>query len=269
MKNILSLVLLVTLTAGLQAQNKSGTGAKKSASAKGKTTAAPKPVGPQTKSEKLSYAIGLNLGNSFKSNDIQINSEMLAMAIRAIQENQTPAMTEEETRKVLTEFEEEMKAKMQRQQSAQLSDEDRAKLAANKARGKSWLEENKKRPGVTELPSGLQYEVVTQGTGPKPGLSSMVTTHYSGTLTDGKKFDSSYDRGQPAQFPVNGVIRGWTEALQLMNEGSKWKLYIPSDLAYGDPGMPPNIGPGETLVFEVELIKVEAGGPPPQGGNQE
>jgi FKBP-type peptidyl-prolyl cis-trans isomerase FklB len=267
MKNILSLVLLVSLAAGLQAQNKNSSRTKSAASPKGKPAAA-QPAAPQTKTEKLSYAIGINLARNFMSNGIEINSEMLALAVRAVFENQPVALTEEEGRKVLAEFEDEMKAKMQKQQAAQLSDEDRAKLAANKARGKSWLEENKKRPGVVELPSGLQYEVVTQGSGPKPGPQSMVTTHYAGTLTDGKKFDSSYDRGEPAQFPVNGVIRGWTEALQLMNEGSKWKLYIPSDLAYGDPGMPPNIGPGETLVFEVELIKVESGAPA-QGGNQE
>jgi FKBP-type peptidyl-prolyl cis-trans isomerase FklB len=126
----------------------------------------------------------------------------------------------------------------------------------NKAEGEAFLAENAKKPGVTTLPSGLQYEVLTQGTGPKPTLKSSVTTHYHGTLINGTVFDSSYQRGQPATFPVNGVIAGWTEALQLMPEGSKYRLYIPSDLAYGKRGAGRDI-PGDTaLIFDVELIKV-------------
>jgi FKBP-type peptidyl-prolyl cis-trans isomerase FklB len=127
----------------------------------------------------------------------------------------------------------------------------------NKKAGQKFLEENKKRPGVVELPSGMQYEIIKDGTGESPTINSTVTTHYTGTLIDGTVFDSSVERKQPAQFPVNGVIKGWTEALQLMKPGSKWMLYIPSDLAYGDGGSPPKIQPGATLIFEVELISVD------------
>jgi len=129
--------------------------------------------------------------------------------------------------------------------------------AQNKAAGAAFLAENAKKTGVTALPSGLQYEVMKAGTGAKPGPTDKVTTHYHGTLLDGTVFDSSVDRGQPASFPVNGVIKGWVEALQLMPVGSKWKLFIPSDLAYGDYGSPPKIQPGATLIFEVELISVD------------
>ena len=126
----------------------------------------------------------------------------------------------------------------------------------NKAEGEAFLTENTNKEGVTTLPSGLQYEVITQGTGKKPTLGSSVTTHYHGTLINGTVFDSSYQRGQPATFPVNGVIAGWTEALQLMPEGSKYRLYIPSDLAYGKRGAGRDI-PGDTaLIFDVELLKV-------------
>ena len=126
----------------------------------------------------------------------------------------------------------------------------------NKAEGEAFLAENAQKPGITTLPSGLQYEIITEGTGKKPTLRSSVTTHYHGTLPSGKVFDSSYQRGQPATFPVNGVIAGWTEALQLMPEGSKWRLYIPSDLAYGKRGAGRDIGPDSALVFDVELLKV-------------
>lgn len=125
------------------------------------------------------------------------------------------------------------------------------------SKGDAFLEANKHKPGVITLPDGLQYKVITNGTGPKPTLSDMVTVHYAGTLVDGKEFDSSYKRGQPATFPVSGVIAGWTEALQLMPSGSTWELYIPASLAYGEQGMPPVIGPNEVLIFKVNLIDVK------------
>lgn len=130
------------------------------------------------------------------------------------------------------------------------------KLAANKAAGAAFLAENKKREGVVELPSGLQYEVIVEGTGAKPGLRNKVKCHYHGTLIDGTIFDSSVQRGRPIDFPVSGVIKGWVEALQLMPAGSKWKLFIPSDLAYGDQQVSAQIGAGSTLIFDVELIEV-------------
>jgi FKBP-type peptidyl-prolyl cis-trans isomerase FklB len=123
----------------------------------------------------------------------------------------------------------------------------------------AFLETNKTKPGVITLPDGLQYKVITQGNGPKPTEIDTVTVHYIGKLVNGKEFDNSYQRGQPATFPVNGVIAGWTEALKLMNEGSTWELFIPATLAYGERGAPPVIGPNETLIFKVTLIKVEKG----------
>ena len=131
------------------------------------------------------------------------------------------------------------------------------KNEASVSAGKKFLEENSKKPGVITLPSGLQYTVIKEGTGPKPGLEDKVTTHYHGTLVNGKVFDSSVDRGQPVSFAVNGVIPGWTEALQLMPEGSKWKLFIPSNLAYGERGAGGDIGPNETLIFKIHLISVK------------
>jgi FKBP-type peptidyl-prolyl cis-trans isomerase FklB len=127
----------------------------------------------------------------------------------------------------------------------------------NTTTGDSFLTQNSKKPGVVTLPDGLQYKVITKGTGPKPTVNDTVTVNYAGTLTNGKEFDSSYTRGQPATFPVSGVIAGWTEALQMMNKGSTWMLYIPASLAYGEQGMPPVIGPNETLVFKVELLDVK------------
>jgi FKBP-type peptidyl-prolyl cis-trans isomerase FklB len=127
----------------------------------------------------------------------------------------------------------------------------------NKKEGETFLAGNKKKEGVVTLPSGMQYKVMKQGSGKKPKLTDTVTTHYKGTLIDGTEFDSSYRRGQPVSFPVNGVIAGWTEALQLMEEGAKWQLFIPSPLAYGEKGAGPQIGPHATLIFEVELISVQ------------
>lgn len=131
------------------------------------------------------------------------------------------------------------------------------KAAANLKAGQEFLEANKKKPGVTALPSGLQYEVITQGNGVKPTATSKVTCHYHGTLTDGTVFDSSVKRGQPATFPLNMVIRGWTEGLQLMNEGSKWRFFIPPQLGYGDRQTGAHIGPNSVLIFDVELLKVD------------
>jgi FKBP-type peptidyl-prolyl cis-trans isomerase FklB len=129
--------------------------------------------------------------------------------------------------------------------------------AANKKEGETFLAGNKAKPGIVTLPSGLEYKIEKEGTGPKPTASDSVVCNYRGTLIDGKEFDSSYKRGQPATFPVSGVIKGWTEALQLMPVGSKWQLFVPSDLAYGDRGAGPDIGPGATLVFEVELLSIQ------------
>src|SRR5690349_12519400 len=140
--------------------------------------------------------------------------------------------------------------------SDKLSQMKNEKAAANLKAGEAFLEENKKKPGVTALPSGLQYEVITEGTGAKPSASSKVTCHYHGTLIDGTVFDSSVKRGQPATFPLNMVIRGWTEGVQLMTQGSKWRFFIPPHLAYGDRQVSREIGPNSTLIFEVELLDI-------------
>lgn len=140
-----------------------------------------------------------------------------------------------------------------------MTNESTATSAKSTNAGEAFLEANKKKEGVVTLPDGLQYKVITEGKGAKPTLNDVVTVHYAGTLVDGKEFDSSYKRGEPATFPVSGVIAGWTEALQLMPAGSTWELYIPANLAYGDQGAPPVIGPNETLIFKVQLISVKKG----------
>ncbi|WP_267896342.1 FKBP-type peptidyl-prolyl cis-trans isomerase [Aquicella lusitana] len=127
----------------------------------------------------------------------------------------------------------------------------------NKTEGETFLAANKTKPGVVTLPDGLQYKIITEGTGPKPTANDVVTVHYAGRLINGKEFDSSYKRGEPASFPVSAVIPGWVEALQLMKVGSKWELYIPAHLAYGERGAPPDIGPNQTLIFEVQLIDIK------------
>ena len=206
-------------------------------------------AGPESKVDKLSYAIGVNFARQFKSQNIEINPDMLHSAVKAIMTGQTALMTDEQVMTTLQDFEKEMQDKMKGEMKKAAQE--------NINKGKAWLAENKKRQGVVELPSGLQYEVIKDGSGESPKATSTVTTHYAGTLVDGTEFDSSIKRGEPATFAVNGVIKGWTEALQLMKPGAKWKLYVPSDLAYGDAGSPPTIGPGETLIFEVELISVK------------
>jgi FKBP-type peptidyl-prolyl cis-trans isomerase FklB len=157
-------------------------------------------------------------------------------------------LTDEEAQAALSEVQNDLRKKQQeKMQEAG---------AANKKEGEAFLAANKAKEGVVALPSGLQYKILKEGTGPKPTASDTVVCNYQGTLIDGKEFDSSYKRGQPATFPVSGVIKGWTEALQLMPVGSKWQLVIPADLAYGDRGPSPEIGPGSTLVFEVELLSI-------------
>jgi FKBP-type peptidyl-prolyl cis-trans isomerase FklB len=146
-----------------------------------------------------------------------------------------------------------MQKEMHDKQQAKMQEEG----AANKKEGDAFLAANKSKEGVVTLPSGLQYKILKAGTGPKPTANDTVECNYRGTLINGKEFDSSYKRGQPADFPVGGVIKGWTEALQLMPVGSKWQLFVPADLAYGDRGAGADIGPGETLIFEVELMSIQ------------
>jgi len=198
---------------------------------------------PETEMEKVSYSLGVNMASSVKSQGLEsIDANAVAKAFNDVFEGKDLDISEEESMSILQEF----FGKLQAEKSAK----------ANEA-GKTYLAENAKKEGVTTTESGLQYEVIKSGTGAKPSQSDQVTVHYHGTLLDGTVFDSSVDRGEPASFGVTQVIKGWTEALQLMSIGDKWKLTIPSDLAYGDQGAGGMIGPGATLVFEVELLGIK------------
>ncbi|OUJ74525.1 FKBP-type peptidyl-prolyl cis-trans isomerase [Hymenobacter crusticola] len=198
--------------------------------------------------EQISYIIGRDLARNFSQQGLELDIDVLAASLKEALAGQPSRLTQEQMEAAMR--------KLQEQFEENEPQEDTNVSSNNKAEGEAFLAENQNKPGVTTLPSGLQYEVLTEGTGKKPTPRSSVTTHYHGTLIDGKVFDSSYQRGQPATFGVNQVIAGWTEALQLMPEGSKWRLYIPSDLAYGKRGAGRDIGPDSALIFDVELLKV-------------
>jgi FKBP-type peptidyl-prolyl cis-trans isomerase FklB len=203
-----------------------------------------------TQKQKNSYALGMSIGLGLKKQglDKSIDSALAVRGMREALGSGKTAMTEDEMKAALqllrTEFTNAQEAKAHEAGSS------------NRKEGDTFLAANKAKDGVKVLPDGLQYKVLTEGNGPKPAATDTVTVNYRGTLIDGKEFDSSYKRGQPASFPVNGVIKGWTEALQLMPVGSKWQLFIPADLAYGDRGAGADIGPGATLIFEVELLSI-------------
>jgi FKBP-type peptidyl-prolyl cis-trans isomerase FklB len=198
---------------------------------------------------KVSYSIGLNIGKSMKADELDIDVELLAKGIRDALAGKS-ALTEEQVAETMKAFQQQMLAK-QAEAVKGVGDK-------HKTEGATFLAANKQKPGVVTTPSGLQYKIIKSGSGKTPKATDTVTTHYAGRFLDGKEFDSSIKRGQPASFPVNGVIKGWTEALQLMKVGDKWELYVPGDLAYGDEGRPPAIPPSATLVFEVELLEVNA-----------
>lgn len=199
--------------------------------------------------DKISYSIGINMGNNLKRQSIDVNPDTLLQGIKDALSGGKALMTEQEINETMTAFQKEMKAK-QVERSKELGEK-------NKKEGEAFLAENKKKDGVVILPSGLQYKVIKEGTGKTPKLTDTVTVNYRGTLIDGTEFDSSYRRGQPATFPANGVIAGWTEALQLMKVGSKWQLFIPYNLAYGERGAGRDIGPNATLIFDVELLSIK------------
>lgn len=199
--------------------------------------------------DKVSYSIGMNIGNNLKKQSIDVNPDVLAQGIKDALSGSKALMTEQEVNETIMAFQKEMAAK-QIERLKELGEK-------NKKEGEAFLAENKKKEGIITLPSGLQYKVINEGTGETPGLTDTVTVNYRGTLIDGTEFDSSYRRGQPATFPVNAVIAGWTEALQLMKVGSKWQLFIPSDLAYGERGAGRDIDPNATLIFDVELLSIK------------
>jgi FKBP-type peptidyl-prolyl cis-trans isomerase FklB len=211
--------------------------------------AKPAPLTLKTPKDKASYAMGMNFGTGLRKQSIDIDPAILARGLRDAFTNAKTLLTEEQARAILTQLQADVRKRQQ--------DMAQASAEVNKKQGQAFLEENKSKDGVVTLPSGLQYKVLQAGTGPKPALTDTVVCNYRGTLLDNTEFDSSYKRGQPATFPVSGVIKGWTEALQLMPVGSKWQLYVPADLAYGDRGAGGQIGPGATLIFEVELLSIQ------------
>jgi FKBP-type peptidyl-prolyl cis-trans isomerase FklB len=202
----------------------------------------------ETQKQKVSYSIGIDIGKNFKQSEIDIDLEALAQGVKDAISDSTPKLTEQQMEEAMRQLQQDVVAK--RNESAKKAGE------KNKLEGETFLAENAKKEGVIALPSGLQYKVLKQGDGKKPQLTDQVTTNYRGTLIDGTEFDSSYKRGEPASFQVNGVIAGWTEALQLMPVGSKWQLFIPSNLAYGERGAGGPIGPNATLIFEIELLSI-------------
>jgi FKBP-type peptidyl-prolyl cis-trans isomerase FklB len=207
-----------------------------------------------TNQQQVSYIIGRDLARNFAQQGLELDIDILAAALKEGLAGAPSQLTQEQMQTAMQQLQEQLGGGEDEEDDDDTQDPNT--MSNNKAEGEAFLAENAQKPGITTLPSGLQYEIITEGTGAKPTLRSSVTTHYHGTLPSGKVFDSSYQRGQPATFPVNGVIAGWTEALQLMPEGSKWRLYIPSDLAYGKRGAGRDIGPDSALVFDVELLKV-------------
>lgn len=204
-------------------------------------------VKPTSKSDTTSYAIGMSIGSNIRTQKLEVVSEQVLAGLRDALADKS-LLTEEQMMATLQAFQEE--------QTAKAAVERDKSLSQNKDRGVKFLADNKSKPGVVTTSSGLQYVVITQGTGAKPKAENTVKVHYTGTLIDGKVFDSSVQRGQPIEFPLNGVIKGWTEGVQLMSVGSKYKFFIPSDLAYGERGAGQDIGPNEALIFEVELLDI-------------
>ncbi len=199
-----------------------------------------------TEKDRISYSIGLNIGKNFKAQSLDIDSKTMMKGIEDGFKGNKSLMTDQEMAKTMNDLRTKMMEAKKKQMAAMAVD------------GEKFLAKNKKRKGVVTLPSGLQYEITRAGKGAKPKLEDTVVTNYHGTLINGDVFDSSYQRGKPATFPVKGVIAGWTEALQLMKTGAKWKLFVPSNLAYGARGAGGKIGPNATLVFDIELLEIKS-----------
>jgi FKBP-type peptidyl-prolyl cis-trans isomerase FklB len=203
----------------------------------------------RTQKDSVSYAIGLDMGKRLKQQSVNVDPGLVARGIRDVDSSTKRLLTEDQAQSVINAFQQQLMAKR---------DSTRKALGQkNKKEGEAFLTENKKKKGVVTLPSGLQYKILKEGTGKKPEAEQTVTVQYRGTFIDGTEFDSSYKRGEPGTFRVKGVIKGWTEALQLMPVGSKWKLFVPSDLAYGERGRGQVIPPNATLIFEVELLSIK------------
>jgi len=267
MQNKLSSVVIGLATCGLvcgmaaaqtsstpaQSGSSAASAAAKPATTARKTTTASKAapgVLLKTQKDKESYALGMKIGSDLKRQGVgaSVEGAMVARGLKDLMTGSKTAMTEDDMKKLLTQ----LQGEVQEKREADV----KTAGAENRKEGDAFLAANKTKDGVVALPSGLQYKILKEGTGAKPTTTDTVTCNYRGTLINGKEFDSSYKRGEPASFPVNGVIKGWTEALQLMPVGSKWELFIPPDLAYGDRGAGADIGPDATLIFEVELLSI-------------
>lgn len=208
----------------------------------------------ESTTQKSSYVIGTDIGGRFSAEQMEIDVEALSAGIADAYSGSEPRLGEEEAQEALGAFIEQQQEKMAERQKAAQTERDRL-AEQNRVEGAAFLEANQAKVGVVTTDSGLQYKIIEPGDGARPTSEDVVRVHYRGTLLNGTEFDSSYARGEPAEFPVNGVIAGWTEALQLMNEGAKWELYIPAELAYGERGAGADIGPNSVLIFEVELLK--------------
>lgn len=230
----------------------SASGAQKAPATKTGTTTKPKAPAPlvlKTEKDKVSYALGMNLGANLHKSSVDVDPAIVLRGLKDALAAGKMLLTDEEERATLVQLSTEVRKRQ----------EEKIRLVgeSNKKEGDEFLAANKLKDGVVTLPSGLQYKILTEGTGAKPVATDSVVCNYRGTLISGIEFDSSYKRGQPATFQVNGVIKGWTEALQLMPVGSKWQLFIPSELAYGPQSKSAEIGPNSTLIFEVELLSIQ------------
>jgi FKBP-type peptidyl-prolyl cis-trans isomerase FklB len=233
------------------AQQDTTTPAQPDAAATTKHTPAAKgsPGTLKTQKEKQSYAIGMNWGTSLKAQSVDVDPNILLRGLKDAMAGGKTLLTVEEARATLVELQTALQ-KTQTEKMQKVGEK-------NKQEGEAFLAANKSKPGIVTLPSGLQYKIMQTGTGPKPTVTDTVSCNYRGTLVDGTEFDSSYKRGEPTTFPVSGVIKGWTEALQLMPVGSKWQLFVPASLGYGERAASALIGPNATLIFEVELVSIK------------
>ena len=202
----------------------------------------------KTPKDKLSYIIGVQVGNDLKSQSIDVDSAIVSKGLQDSIAGKKLLISDQEAKDIIAQY--------QKERAGKMAEERKTAGEKNKKEGAAFLAENKKKEGVKTLPSGLQYKVIKEGTGKTPKATDTVVTQYRGTLINGTEFDSSYKRNEPATFPVNGVIKGWTEALQLMKEGSKWQIVVPPELAYGEQGAGP-IGPNAVLIFEIELVSIK------------
>jgi FKBP-type peptidyl-prolyl cis-trans isomerase FklB len=207
------------------------------------------PLTLKTQKEKFSYALGMKMGANLKKQEVPVDPAILARGLKDALAGGKTLITDDEAQAALNDVQNDLRKKQQEKMAVAGT--------ANKKEGETFLAANKGKEGVVSLPSGLEYKILKEGAGPKPAASDSVVCNYRGTLINGTEFDSSYKHGQPATFPVSGVIKGWTEALQLMPVGSKWQLFIPPDLAYGERGAGGDIGPDSTLIFEVELLSIQ------------